>query len=99
MGLFGQAEPEHATVKGHRLRCEICHHDQFWHRHAQLHTAVASFFNLEWVQPSADCYRLRRVRLHSLVPARSLKGLTADRSGLVTSGLWSRSDGLAGRPL
>jgi hypothetical protein len=56
MGLFGQAEPEHATVKGHQLRCEICHHDLFWHRAAQLHTAVASFFNLEWIQPTADCY-------------------------------------------
>ena len=56
MGLFGQSEPERATVKEHQLRCEICRHDLFWHRHAQLHTAVASFFNLEWAQPSADCY-------------------------------------------
>ena len=56
MGLFDQDEPETAAVKGHPLRCEICHHERFWHRRAQLHTAVASFFNFEWAQPSADCY-------------------------------------------
>jgi hypothetical protein len=56
MGLFDKLEPERATIKGHPLRCEICHHEAFWHRRAQLHSAVASFFNLEWTQPSADCY-------------------------------------------
>jgi hypothetical protein len=56
MKLFGKNEPEPATVAGITLRCEICKHNRFWHRRAQLHTAVASFFDLEWVQPSADCY-------------------------------------------
>lgn len=56
MALFGKNEPEPATVAGVVLRCEICKHDRFWHRRAQLHTAVASFFDLEWIQPSADCY-------------------------------------------
>ncbi len=56
MGLFGKSDPEPANVAGIQLRCEICKHDQFWHRRAQLHTAVASFFDLEWIQPSADCY-------------------------------------------
>jgi len=55
MGLFGKSEPEAVTVVGKPLLCEICHHDRFWQRSAQLHTAVASFFDLEWVQPSATC--------------------------------------------
>lgn len=56
MGLFGKHEPEGAAVAGHTLRCEICKNEKFWYRRAQLHTGVASFFNLEWAQPSADCY-------------------------------------------
>jgi hypothetical protein len=56
MGLFGKHEPEGATVAGHALRCEICKNEKFWYRRAQLHTGVASFFNLEWAQPSADCF-------------------------------------------
>ena len=56
MGLVSNSEPQPATVAGFVLRCEICKHDRFWHRSTQLHTAVASFFNLEWTQPSADCY-------------------------------------------
>ncbi len=58
MGLFGKNEPEPANIPGTEdgLRCEICKNDRFWYRRAQLHTAVASFFDLEWVQPSADCF-------------------------------------------
>ena len=56
MGLFGEKEPKRYEIGDLQLRCEICEHDRFWHRRAQLHTAVASFFDLEWVQPSADCY-------------------------------------------
>jgi hypothetical protein len=55
MGLFGKDEPEEVTVVGKPLHCEICKHNRFWHRRAQLHTAVASFFNFEWIAPSADC--------------------------------------------
>lgn len=57
MGLFGQSEPEGAIVgNGVQLRCEICKHELFWHRRAQLHTALASFFDLEWAGPTAECY-------------------------------------------
>ena len=55
MGIFKQ-DPEPATIAGASLRCEICHHDRFYHRRAQLHSAVASFFDLEWTGPSAECY-------------------------------------------
>ena len=57
MGLFGQQEPEQVEFEGGQsLRCEICHHVKFWHRKAQLNTAVATFFNVDWANPSADCY-------------------------------------------
>jgi hypothetical protein len=56
MALFGKSEPETATVAGIALKCEICKHTRFWHRNAQLHSGVASFFDLEWTGPNADCF-------------------------------------------
>lgn len=55
MGLFGKDEPETATVLGRPLRCQVCNGDRFWQRKAQLHTGVASFFDLEWASPSCTC--------------------------------------------
>ena len=45
-----------AFVADQPLKCVVCHHDRFRHRRAQLHSASASFFNLEWLGPTADCY-------------------------------------------
>jgi hypothetical protein len=56
MGLFGKSAPEQVTVAGFELRCEICKNQHFWWRKAQLNTAVASFFDFDWANPSADCY-------------------------------------------
>jgi uncharacterized protein with PIN domain len=56
MGLFGKSEPEPAHVAGFSLRCEICKNELFWRRQAQLNTAVMSFFDLDWANPSAECY-------------------------------------------
>jgi hypothetical protein len=56
MGIFKQQEAERASVAGVELHCEICKHDRFYQRKAQLHSAVASFFDLEWVGPNAQCY-------------------------------------------
>ncbi len=44
MGLFGRTESGPASEAGLDLRCEICKNTLFWHRRAQLHCAVASFF-------------------------------------------------------
>lgn len=52
--LFGTA-PERATVAGIGIRCEICRHERFFQREAQLHTAVATFFDLGWLNPTATC--------------------------------------------
>jgi hypothetical protein len=56
VGFFGENEPEQVSVAGVTLRCEICKNERFWQRRAQLNTAVASFFGLDWSNPSAECY-------------------------------------------
>jgi hypothetical protein len=55
VGLFTQ-EPETVEVLGRQMRCEICDNTQFWRQSAQLHGAVASFFDIEWLTGrSATC--------------------------------------------
>ena len=56
MGLFGKKEAEPVQIAGLTLHCEICKHERFWKRQAQLNTAVATFFNFDWANPAADCY-------------------------------------------
>lgn len=56
MGLFGKTEAERVRVAGLDLRCEICKHDRFWQREAQLNTAVATFFNFDWANATATCF-------------------------------------------
>jgi uncharacterized protein len=55
MGLFGKGEPEAVQVHDRPLRCQVCGNDTFWRRSAQLHSGIATFFNLEWASPSCDC--------------------------------------------
>lgn len=56
MGRSGKSQPQQVNVAGHTLNCEICKHDRFWKREAQLNTAVATFFNFDWANASAVCY-------------------------------------------
>jgi len=56
MNLFKKKEPQTITVKGHELRCPICHNNFFYYRHAQLNTPLATFFNLDWTNRSATCF-------------------------------------------
>ena len=56
MSLFQKKEPETVMVLGQTLHCGICQHTRFWHREGQLHTGVATFFQLEWINPTAHCY-------------------------------------------
>jgi len=37
------------------LECLVCGYGLFQHRHAQLNTAVATFFNMDWANASALC--------------------------------------------
>ena len=52
----GDDESEAASVAGQPLVCVVCKSAHFQHRRAQLHSALASFVNLEWLGPTADCY-------------------------------------------
>ena len=56
MGIFGNSKPESVSVSGIALKCEICHNQSFWHKQAQLNTAVATFFKFDWANPTAECY-------------------------------------------
>jgi predicted nucleic-acid-binding Zn-ribbon protein len=56
MGLFDAPEPVNVEVKGNILQCLVCGHQKFWRREAQLHTAAATFFQVEWTNPTALCY-------------------------------------------
>jgi hypothetical protein len=56
MSLLQKEEPETIEINGTRLACQVCSHDKFWRTEGQLNTSVATFFNLDWVNPSAVCY-------------------------------------------
>jgi hypothetical protein len=55
MGLFSKDEPQPVDVLGNPLRCHVCSNDTFWQSTAQLNTAIASFFSLDWANRSAVC--------------------------------------------
>ncbi|MFN8273656.1 MAG: hypothetical protein U0X58_02120 [Flavobacteriaceae bacterium] len=48
--------PQPVSVSNHELVCPICRNNLFYTRQAQLNTAVASFFNLDWANKSATCF-------------------------------------------
>ncbi|MGD9995071.1 MAG: hypothetical protein AB7S69_17360 [Salinivirgaceae bacterium] len=56
MKLFKKAEPQTVEVAGNTLKCPVCANNLFWTRRAQLNSAVASFFNLDWANRSATCF-------------------------------------------
>jgi predicted nucleic-acid-binding Zn-ribbon protein len=56
MSLFGKSEPTEVDVNGKALRCVVCANTTFHKREAQLHGAVATFFDLEWSSPTANCF-------------------------------------------
>jgi predicted nucleic-acid-binding Zn-ribbon protein len=56
MSLFQDDEPQAIEVKGHQLSCPICGNKAFFTRQAQLNTAGATFFNLDWANRSATCF-------------------------------------------
>jgi len=43
------------TVHGYNLSCQVCRHGEFWEHHVQLHTPVATLFNLEIFNQVANC--------------------------------------------
>lgn len=56
MSLFSSSEPTCVEVQGRNLKCQVCDHDEFHKREAQLNTSLASFFGFDWANRSAKCY-------------------------------------------
>lgn len=57
MGLFSKEEPKRVTTRnGVVLHCVVCRCDLFFERRGQLNTALASFFNLDWTNATAECW-------------------------------------------
>jgi hypothetical protein len=54
MALF-QDESEAVHVADRELRCLVCQGTKFVSRKAQLNTALATFFRLDWTNESAIC--------------------------------------------
>ena len=69
--MFGQEESQRVTIAGKTLVCEICGHDRFWQRHAQLNTAVATFFHFDFLNASATCIVCEKCgHIHWFLPPR-----------------------------
>jgi hypothetical protein len=44
------------TIDGKQLICKFCGYAMFREREAQLHSFWRTFFDFEWLGPSASCY-------------------------------------------
>jgi uncharacterized protein with PIN domain len=55
MKLSAKNQPEAYEVKGRTVRCYHCSNHLFWTRRAQLNSAIATFFRLDWTDQSATC--------------------------------------------
>lgn len=60
MGIFSKNETGPFEVLGKPLACLVCGHDEFDDRKAQLNTAMATLFNVDWANPSAVCLICKR---------------------------------------
>ena len=49
-------DPISVKIKGIPLTCKHCGTGKFTHRTSQLNTATLSFFDLDWLNASADVY-------------------------------------------
>lgn len=55
--LFEEPRDEsEVEIGGRQLLCVVCGAGRFQHRRAQLHSAAATFFGVEWMGPNAECY-------------------------------------------
>lgn len=71
MARTNHDEPTTVEVLGRPLRCYVCEYDNFWHRNVQLNTGLATFFNFDWIDPSATCCICARCgHIHWFLPQR-----------------------------
>lgn len=54
MGIF-KTDPSKHVVVGNEMNCEICGHNLFFKRKGQINTAGLSFFELDWLNATANC--------------------------------------------
>lgn len=50
-------EARKVVISGKTLHCQHCGGDHFLESHAQLNTAVMTFFNMDWLNRSAIIYQ------------------------------------------
>ena len=58
MGLFSLSKEEPVPFEvrtGEKLTCRVCTSDLFFMTKGQLNTAAASFFGMDWTNPTAAC--------------------------------------------
>ncbi len=71
------------TVKDVPLKCKHCGSGSFTHRRSQLNTAAMTFFNLDWLNASADIYVCKNCGfLHWFLGASIRRDTTMDDAPL-----------------
>ena len=72
--------PTTVEVVGRPLHCYACEYDRFWQRSAQLNTALATFFNFDWINPSATCCICAQCgHIHWFLPQKAATALRKPR--------------------
>jgi len=52
----GNKQSEKVFIKGNKLICPVCNHDQFWSRNTLLNTRGLTFLDWDWVNKNAQNY-------------------------------------------
>ena len=56
MTRFSKRLPDTVMVKNLKLICPVCDNDQFIETRAQMNTAVASLFDVDFANKTARCF-------------------------------------------
>ncbi len=56
MARFSKRKPDTVIVKDRKLVCPVCENDLFIETRAQLNTAVASLFDVDFANKEARCF-------------------------------------------
>jgi hypothetical protein len=71
MSSFPPGSARSVEINGTPLSCQVCSHDAFVERPAQLNTRAATFFGFDWANPTARCYICERCGyIHWFMPPR-----------------------------
>jgi len=52
----GNKQSEKVFIKGNKLICPVCKHDQFWSRETLMNTRATTFFGFDWANKKAKNY-------------------------------------------